>query len=171
MGAREDAITKVVTDAKANPKGGEAKALLDVLGPAEIPERAVKGTLNSGNGLLVATGHRAIFIDKGIVGLKVEEFPYSKISSIQYKVGMLLGEIAIHTAGNSAEIKNVQKAETKEFAEWLRTRIASTDASAAAAPAAAPDPMEQLAKVAELHKAGILTDEEFAAKKKQLLGL
>ncbi len=31
--------------------------------------------------------------------------------------------------------------------------------------------MSQLAKAAELHKAGILTDEEFAAKKKQLLGL
>ncbi len=51
MAAREDAITRVVTDAKANPKSGEAKALLDVLGPDEIPERAVKGTLAGGNGV------------------------------------------------------------------------------------------------------------------------
>ncbi len=60
MATREEAITRVVTDAKANPKGGEAKALLDVLGPDEIPERAVKGTLAGGNGLLVATDRRAI---------------------------------------------------------------------------------------------------------------
>jgi hypothetical protein len=44
----------------------------------------------------------------------------------------------------------------------------------APAPQAAPpqdDPMEQLRKVAELHQQGILTDEEFAAKKAQLLGI
>ena len=32
-----------------------------------------------------------------------------------------------------------------------------------------PDPAEQLAKLAELHKAGVLTDEEFAIKKADLL--
>lgn len=170
MGAREDAITRVVTEAKANPKGGEAKALLDVLGPDEIPERAVKGTLGSGNGLLVGTDRRAIFIDKGLIGLRVEEYPYDKISSIQFKTGMMLGEISIHTSGTAAEIKNVQKAETRTFAEWLRTRISQKAAPSGTA-STQDDPMSQLAKVAELHKAGILTDEEFAAKKKQLLGI
>ena len=82
MTTREDAITRVVTEAKANPKGGEAKALLEVLGPDEIPERAVKGFYGGGNGLLVATDRRVVFVDKGLVGLRVEEFPYNKISSI-----------------------------------------------------------------------------------------
>jgi hypothetical protein len=35
----------------------------------------------------------------------------------------------------------------------------------------APDYLDDLERLAELHKDGILTDEEFAAKKKQLLGL
>jgi hypothetical protein len=35
--------------------------------------------------------------------------------------------------------------------------------------AAAPDPADQLAKLAELHKAGVLTDDEFAEKKTELL--
>jgi hypothetical protein len=41
------------------------------------------------------------------------------------------------------------------------------------APAAAPQEsyMQELEKLAELHDRGILTDEEFAAKKEQLLGL
>jgi len=45
----------------------------------------------------------------------------------------------------------------------------------AAAPAAAPaggsdDALDKLSKLADLHKAGVLTDAEFAAKKAQLLG-
>jgi hypothetical protein len=42
-----------------------------------------------------------------------------------------------------------------------------------AAPAGAGDvdPAEELRKLAELHEQGILTDEEFAAKKKQILGI
>ena len=46
----------------------------------------------------------------------------------------------------------------------------------APAPAAAPtsamdDQTAQLTQLAELHAQGVLTDEEFAAKKKQILGL
>ena len=41
---------------------------------------------------LVATNKRLIFVDKGfVVGLKVEDFPYDKISSIQYETGILMG--------------------------------------------------------------------------------
>jgi hypothetical protein len=36
--------------------------------------------------------------------------------------------------------------------------------------AAAPDPIEQLKQLAELHSQGVLTDEEFAAQKAKLLG-
>ena len=44
-------------------------------------------------------------------------------------------------------------------------RSSTTDA----APAPAPDVADQLKKLAELHAAGVLTDEEFAAKKADLL--
>ena len=58
-------------------------------------------------------------------------------------------------------------------------KYANQDASAQqqAAPAApAPEPAEadlstQLTQLAQLHEQGILTDEEFAAKKAQLLGI
>jgi hypothetical protein len=38
-------------------------------------------------------------------------------------------------------------------------------------PQGAGDEMAELEKMAELHKQGVLTDEEFQAKKKQILGL
>ncbi len=43
------------------------------------------------------------------------------------------------------------------------------DASTAAAPAAAPDPLDQLQKLAELKAAGVLTDAEFEAQKAKIL--
>lgn len=36
---------------------------------------------------------------------------------------------------------------------------------------AAPDPMAEIQQLAQLHEQGILTDEEFSAKKAQLLGI
>lgn len=43
-------------------------------------------------------------------------------------------------------------------------------APSAAPAAAADDPIEKIRKLSELHAAGVLTDEEFAAKKADLLG-
>jgi Short C-terminal domain len=40
----------------------------------------------------------------------------------------------------------------------------------AAPAAAAPDPIAQLKELGELHKQGVLTDEEFAAQKAKVLG-
>jgi hypothetical protein len=50
---------------------------------------------------------------------------------------------------------------------------AAAQAPVAAAPAepAEPDLNEQLTQLAQLHTQGILTDEEFSAKKAQLLGI
>ena len=46
------------------------------------------------------------------------------------------------------------------------------DQQAAPAPApAAPDMNDELTQLAQLHSQGILTDEEFAAKKAQILGI
>lgn len=54
----------------------------------------------------------------------------------------------------------------------MNRRDDGTPEPAAAAPAPAPtasDPMEELTKLGELHKAGVLTDEEFSAKKAEIL--
>ena len=49
-------------------------------------------------------------------------------------------------------------------------RAAGGHAPPPAAPAEA-DPTEELTKLAQLHSQGILTDEEFSAKKAQILGI
>jgi hypothetical protein len=137
-----------------------------------MPERITQGMYEKGNGLLVGTDRRLIFIDKGLASLRVEDFPYQRITSVQYKTGMLAGELEIYTSGNTAHISHVPKNEVREFAEWLRSRLTMTTAvpSGSTEPSA-PDPIEQIERLARLRDQGIVTEEEFAAKKRQLLNL
>ena len=88
------------------------------------------------------------------------------------KTGMVFGEIEIDAAGNRSKIQNMDKTIARELADWIRNRI-QTRATSSPAPAAAAalDPIEQIARLAKLKDAGAITEEEFAAKKKQLLGL
>lgn len=50
-----------------------------------------------------------------------------------------------------------------------KTNVNTAQAQVAAVSATSSDPSEQLKKLAELHKSGVLTDEEFAAAKKKIL--
>jgi len=58
----------------------------------------------------------------------------------------------------------------KEASQLIRSRSESQRQLAGAAPAAEPDVTEQIAKLAALRDLGALTEDEFAAKKTELLG-
>jgi Bacterial PH domain/Short C-terminal domain len=165
----------------------EIKELPNILWEDEKLEKLVQGFYAKGNGILVATNKRLIFIDKGLMyGLRVEDFPYDKISSIQYSTGMLLGKITIFTSGNKALIEQIDKSQVKQFGEYVRARIsgslehASYQSNDKQSP---PQPtevrssgvddelIEALERLGKLKEQGILTEEEFTAKKKQLLGI
>ena len=73
-------------------------------------------------------------------------------------------------AGTASAVSGrVQRNQQQKFAAQ---DAAAAQAAAPAAPAASDeDPMAQVQKLAELHKQGILTDEEFAAAKAKALGI
>jgi hypothetical protein len=107
---------------------------------------------------------------------QTEDFPIERISSIQWSSGMLMGTITIFASGNKAEIKSVDKSAGKTFAETVRDRISNRVSGSSTTPTVAPtavgqpDLFEQIRKLGELRDAGILTEEEFAAKKTDLMG-
>ena len=86
-----EASLKRVTGLTLSAVQWEVKELPGILGETEPVLDAVSGTYENGNGLLVATDRRVIFVDKGLVGSRVEDFPYDKITSLQYQTGLLLG--------------------------------------------------------------------------------
>jgi hypothetical protein len=149
----------------------EINELPQILAPTEIVDNIAQGTYNNGQGILVSTNRRLIFVDKGMLyGLKVEDFPLDKISSIQYETGLLLGGIKIHTTGNIAKIENVEKASARNFSEFVRDKLSQPkETTAATTIINEPNILDQLEKLAKLKENGILTDEEFTEQKKKLL--
>ncbi len=152
----------------------EIKQLPNILWEDERVERIVQGSYNDGLGVLVATNKRLVFVDKGIVGLRVEDFPYDRISSIEYSTGLLGGKLTFFASGNRAEIKYVPKDQCRNFAEYVRARSTAPSSHASAPPAtiasAESSVIEQLKELGQLKEQGILTEEEFTAQKAKLLG-
>ena len=150
----------------------EINELPQILAESETIDNIAQGTYNNGQGILVSTNRRLVFVDKGLLyGLKVEDFPLDKITSIQYETGLLLGEIKIHTSGNIAKIDNVEKATARAFAEFVRNKLSQPKETTAPIINNQPDVYDQLEKLAKLKEQGILTQEEFDTQKKKLLNL
>jgi Bacterial PH domain/Protein of unknown function (DUF2510)/Short C-terminal domain len=149
--------------------GREIKKLPQHLWDDETVELLSSGNVSERNGLLALTSHRLIFLFAGLVNSAFEDFPISNISSISYKSGMALASIEVYASGNKATIKNVNKADAKEIADAIRAKL-GRPAAATTVQAASSD-ADELAKWARLRDSGVISAEDFEAKKRQLLGL
>ncbi len=142
------------------------------------------------NGQLTVKERSIVISRKGALailtqGLKGDkEIPIEHVTSVQFKgAGLTAGYIqftlmggleakgGVFQAGRDENSISFYKGSQKQFEQAKELieerRRAITAREAVAAPSAA----EELARFADLHKQGVLTDEEFAAKKKQLLGI
>lgn len=155
----------------------EAKALTRVINVDERVVELAQGVYDGAQGMLVLTTTRLFFFDKRIKGQRIESFDLPAITSIG-QASSLGGEtINISISGRSAEIKQVAHGRSDVFIRAFRqTQAASTQSAGLhqSAPSSSPAPQQsdipdQLRKLAELHAGGILTDDEFATKKAELL--
>ena len=75
-------------------------------------------------------------------------------------------------AGTATSVSN--RVSRRQAQRWGEQDAAAYQEEAPAPPqpaaAAAPDPIEQLKQLGQLHEQGVLTDEEFAAQKAKILG-
>ena len=104
----------------------EIKELPNVLWDDERVKGAVQGRYGRGQGLLVATDRRLVFLDKKLIGdrVRVEDFPYDKVSSIQYQLKFISAEVTIFTSGNRAEITDIiPKRAARTFCESVRATM------------------------------------------------
>ena len=151
----------------------EMKVLPQILWEDEVLEQAIKGMYENRNGVLCATNKRLVFVEKGLLTrLRVEDFPYDRITSIQYQTGLIFGSIRIFVAGNTAELSMIPKHMTKPFAEYVRARITTTSGHAALEQKTTDSSIQKvdaLERLAKLKDQGMLTEEEFQAQKKVIL--
>jgi hypothetical protein len=145
---------------------------------------------------LVLTNRKVLIIKTGMMagttfGAKVTSFDYRNITSVEVKMGPLSGAFQISAGGIQASDKgywgggpsdaykspNMIPVLRQTFSDFQKAaNLIRTMASDAARPAqvVAPqpvpaDPLEQLRRLGELRDSGILTPEEFEAKKAELL--
>jgi hypothetical protein len=161
----------------------ELKRLPNYLQDDEPVVMVAAGTYANGAGVVALTDRRLLFVKDGITRTAVEDFPLDRINSIASTGGMVNGTIIVTVAGTRSEIVNVYKDDARRIADAVRETISrgsvpsftptvTETAAPAPAPTAAPageDVYEQLRKLAALRDDGILTPEEFDAKKAELV--
>ncbi|MGV9502137.1 PH domain-containing protein [Streptomyces sp. NPDC003642] len=143
-----------------------------MLWEGETVEMLATGVYGKGNGLVAMTSQRLIFLKHGIMSQQVEDFPYSRISSVQWSGGMLMGTLIVFASNNKAEIKQVPKDQGKILADALRARLAGSVPGAPAPAAPAPaggDIASRLATLDQLRAAGAITDEEYRDRRTKIL--
>ena len=184
MGQSDNQMRPDIEQAKnrmATKFGGkrELRKLQEHIWPGETVERMATGAYGGGLGLLVMTDKRLIFLKEGMLSSTLEDFPFDKITSIQWSTGMLTGKIQIFLSGNKGEITNVDKTDGKAIAEAVRARISNL---AAPPPAAhlpstppppetpvTPSPLELMQQLEQMRNAGLISEDEYAAKKADIL--
>lgn len=124
------------------------------------------GTYSDKPALMVLTDQRIIFIGRWAFQTQSEDFPISRISSVEVKNGVALAEIKICASNQEAKISGLARAEAKAIAEKARELIS--------APSVPPsqtggDAADQLLKLKQLHDAGILDSAEYESKRQALV--
>ncbi|MEV3900835.1 SHOCT domain-containing protein [Mycobacterium sp. NPDC050551] len=146
----------------------EASALSDFLHPDERVVELAQGLYGKNQGMLVLTTQRLFFFDVGLMSAKVEKFDFKAIGSLGFSTKLSGETIDISISGRSAEIKQIAHGRGAALVAAFR-RVRSEAAAPAQPTAPAQDLADQIRKLGELLDAGILTDEEFNAKKTDLL--
>lgn len=154
----------------------EVKALPEILNDDEHIIYATSGIVDSNTVLIVLTQKRVIFIDKGLIyGIKSTEVPLDMVNGVSYSKGIILGKISITNGAVTTVIDNVDKstapimtekikAAAEQYKQSLRTPVQSSSEPILDGP-------DQIRKYKSLADDGIITQEEFEAKKKQILGI
>ncbi|MCG2700577.1 PH domain-containing protein [Candidatus Parcubacteria bacterium] len=122
-------------------------------------------------GIFLTTNKSLIFYAKKLIGYDFEVFPYSNISSIEMSKGIMGYSISFFASGNKAKmkwIKEIRKGDVKKFIECVKENIGKKIVKDNLQKPVL-DVTEQIKRLAELKEQGILTDEEFNSKKKELL--
>lgn len=115
------------------------------------------------NGSLIVSNERVIFYRRGLLGEVLETIPLKSITSIERRSTLGHRVIRIHTSHDRLEFKLFDKAIEQTLMDAIEAgRGAETKQ-------AAPDGVDLLKQLAQLRDAGVVTEQEFQDKKRDLL--
>lgn len=124
--------------------------------------------------LYVSDIHVILHEINGLVTNTEKSIPLDSVSSINLKAKGVFASLEVIATGNSIFIDNVPVAiakEVKEVIEHLKLEEKKQESYLEESKTASFEPIDELRKYKQLLDEGILTQEEFDAKKKQLLSI
>ncbi len=138
----------------------------------EVVRRLAMGGYAGGTGLVALTSHRVLFVRDDMSKQKVADFRLSPSLLVAYSSSML-GGLSVTQAGNTVTARSMDNREGEVMAEAIRGAIAEAAVGESVAETEQPasdveptgDPLALLGMLRTLHGAGVLTEEEYAAKK------
>ena len=147
--------------------------VLDELAPGERIIVATHGFHDDKPTILTVADRRIIMISGEVLGWDTasQTIALDKVSSISEKAGFALGTIRISTSNDEIEVKNVATNEVKAVVSAARRALEKNSAPSPSPATNSGSSVDELKNLAELHAAGVLTDEEFAAAKARILGI
>lgn len=166
-----DALSRIAKSSRFFGKA-EASRLASILTPREHVVAIAVGTYEKVLGALILTTDRLVFFDRSLASQTIEEFYLEAIQSLGTNQRMTGETISISTSGRKAEITGVHHGEGEALASAFRELRHDRSSAAASTAQARPvenDVMDQIRKLGELHDSGVLTADEFTAKKAELL--
>lgn len=140
-------------------------------GDGYIGEMMGKGKDTQHNGVLIVTNERVAFYRKGFLGEVLETIPLKAISSIERK--SLLGHrtLCLHTSNDELRFKTFSKPSEDALVKAIEEgrRGGTKPEIVEAESSTTQGPLESIRQLGDLHKAGLITQAEFEAKKADLL--
>ncbi|WP_288291024.1 PH domain-containing protein [uncultured Lactobacillus sp.] len=158
----------------------ELKTLPDILDykDGEVIKYAASGMKVEGDTsrtvLILCTNRRVLFLNKNILfGGDSTDIPLNMINSVQLSTHILLANITITNGATSTSLKQITNSAAKILAKTIKDEAYKFQQNLAhpSVEVKREDTPDQIRKYKALADDGIITQEEFEAKKKQLLGL
>ena len=142
-------------------------------------------------GIILATNIRVIYVNKGMMwGFTLEDYDYSKISSIEQSRGMLSTVLEINASGNSVVLGNIPHDQASRIATAIGNRIGQSNRRVEVNQqvvhgdniteindsvlnrsnvGGGSSKMQELERLAEMKEKGLIDDDEFKQMKKEIL--
>ncbi len=152
----------------------EIKALPEVLDNTETIKYACSGVLDGHTWLVVCTNKRVIFLNKNmIVGMDQKEIPLAVINAVSYSKQFVSGTVSITNGANVTGIEKINAVAAPIMAKTIREQMAAikSPTQSQTVVQSTPDIPDEIRKYKQLLDDDIITQEEFDAKKKELLNL
>lgn len=127
---------------------------------------------NTSSVLIVVTNKRILFENKKLLfGSQNTEIPLEMVNDISYNSGMLMAKVSITSGTKDHKISQVSKKTVTQLVDTIRHETELAKHPKEKQSSQAPSDIEQLKGLKDLLDSGILTQEEFETKKKQILGI